>query len=241
MDEFLNSPYGIAVIVAFDVIALLAVVCITYRWLFKRIFDFFVSGICLILLSPLFLVFGVQSVQAKKRGEIENVFIRTPYIGKKGKEIRLLSYARENLQNGKFAKLPRLIDVFLGRLSFIGCKPFTAQDTVFLTEVQNDRHIAKPGLINPLVLYGDRDTDYEDMLLSDEKYAWNFAFFKDVKIFFVWLLKQIRGEGNGFLGATREGSYAEYLLRSGEITQENYEKAGQTDKKTADKTNGENK
>lgn len=229
MDEILNSPYGIAAIVAFDVLALLAVVCITYRWLFKRIFDFFVSGICLILLSPLFLIFGLQGMREKKRGELENVFARTPYIGKKGKEIRLLSFASAKLKNGKIEKLPRLIDVFLGRMSFIGYKPLDKRDYGFLTDVEKDRHIAKPGLINPLALYGDRDTDYKEMLLSDEKYAWNFAFFKDVKIFFVWLLKQIRGEGNAHLGTTRDGSYAAFLLESGEITQEDYERANQAE------------
>lgn len=228
MDEFLNSPYGIAAFVAFDIIALLAVVCITYRWLFKRIWDVLVSTICLIVLSPLFLVLGVQGANAKKRGEIERVFVRTPYIGKKGKKIYLLSFA-----SGKFAKLPRLIDVFLGRLSFIGCKPLDERDFAFLTDVERDRFLARPGLINPLALYGDRDTDYKEMLLSDEKYAWNFGFFKDVKIFFVWLLKQIRGEGNAHLGTTREGSYAEYLLANGEITQADYDKAGETEKANA--------
>ena len=216
----MNSWYGIAAFAAIDVIASIAVICITYRWLFKRLLDVLVSGVCLIALSPLFAVLCARGAAAKKRGEIDSVFVRTPYIGKKGKTVYLLAFG-----SGKFKRLPELIDVFLGKLSFIGCKAFSAGDVSFLTEVENDRHIARPGLINPLVLRGDLDTDYKEMLRSDEKYAWNFSFFKDVKIFFLWLLKQIRGEGNAYLGKTREGSYAEFLVSTGEITREAFEQA----------------
>lgn len=220
MEEFLNAWYGKAAFIAFDVIALVAVICITYRWLFKRILDILVSAVCIIVLSPLFAVLCGQGAAAKKRGEAETVFLRTPYVGKKGKTVQLLTF-----RGGKFEKLPRLFDVFLGKLSFIGCKPMCEKDVSFLTDVEKDRHIAKPGLINPLVLRGDVDTDYEEMLRSDKKYAWNFAFFKDVKIFFCWLLRQIRGEGNFYLGETRKSSYAEFLLNEGKITQADFDAA----------------
>lgn len=231
--EFLNEWYGILAFVLFDVIALFAVVYITYRWLFKRIFDLLCSSVCLIFTAPLFLLVYLKGRGAKKRDEIATIFKRKAFIGKKGREITLKTFAiySENgemsgygawLKRTGFYALPRLLDVFLGRLSVIGYKPFSAVDCAFLDDVEEDRHIARAGLINPLVLSGDEQTDYDEMLKSDCKYAWNFSFFTDVKIFFSWLLKKIRGEKNGYLGETRERSYAEQLLKEERISKEEY-------------------
>ena len=241
MDEFLKSWYGILAFVAFDAVALLLIVCITYRWLFKRICDAVNATICIIALSPLYLVIVIRALLAKKKGEIKSVFKRERFVGKKGKPVILHEFESEN-EDGEIAcaygdwisrsnlyKTARLLDVFLGRLSFIGCKPLKESDCAFLTDEEDDRHIAKIGLINPLVVSGDEQTDYEDMLVSDKKYAWNFSFFKDVKIFFTWLLKKIRGEGNGYLGTTRKGAYADYLLADNRITQADFDEAKKQD------------
>ncbi len=232
MDEFLKQWYGILAFVAFDLIALVVVACITYRWLFKRLCDFFLSLICLILLSPLYLIIYLRGRTARTRKDIEKIINSKSFVGKKGKSVKLHSFACEGensycawLKRTKFYALPRLFDVFCGRISFIGCKPFTESDCVFLSDEEEDRHLAKIGLINPLVKSGDKQTDYEEMLISDKKYADNYSFFGDVKIFFVWLLKKIRGEGNEYLGQTRQCGYAEYLLKEDRITQADYDEA----------------
>jgi hypothetical protein len=50
-----------------------------------------------------------------------------------------------------------------------------------------DRFLVRAGLIAP---YGYIQADTE--LLADEKYAWGYSLFMDVKIFFTWLLGKIR-------------------------------------------------
>ncbi|MBQ8323099.1 MAG: sugar transferase [Clostridia bacterium] len=218
--------------VAFDLLALTLVICITYRWFFKRVWEFLVSLVCLIVTSPLFLLVYLRARRAKARGELKTIVEKTRVVGKKGKTVSLHSFVCTGegsyckwLKSTKFYALPRLFDVFCGRIGIIGVKPFSESDCVFLSDTEEDRHIAKPGLINPLVKKGNKETDYEEMLLSDKKYAWNFSFFGDIGIFFNWLLKKIRGEGNEFLGETRNGSYAEYLLKEERITQADYEEA----------------
>lgn len=207
--EFFEKWYGILAVAVFDVAALTLVVCLTYRWLFKRIFDFLVSSVCLIATSP-FLLAAYLTTRKVEREE---------FVGKKGKKIALHSFG------GKFGKLLRLWDIFCGRLSFVGGKPFTAADCVFLDEDEEDRLLAKPGLINPLAIGGTSETDYDEMIASDKKYAWSFSFFGDTKIFFAWFLKMIRGEGNGYLGVTRGVSYAKALLNEERITREDYDAA----------------
>ena len=234
MEEFLSSWYGILTLVLFDVVAIFAIVCITYRWLFKRIFDFLFSLICTVLLSPLFIYILVRANGAKKRGEIAGVTRWTAYAKKNGKTVKLSAFESRNeagelagsygewLEKTKLFALAGLLDVLVGKRSFIGLKAFTRGETAFLDEVQADRLIAKTGLINPLVVCGDADTDYAEMLESDQKYAWNFSFFGDCKIFFTWLLGKIRGESNEYLGKTRERSFLDYLLERGKITQAEY-------------------
>ncbi len=188
MDEFLQEWYGVLAFVLFDLAALILIISITYRWLFKRIFDFLVSLVCIAAVSPILLWIYVRARKAKKRGEIERIFQREPFVGKKGKTVFL---RRFNGNKGKFTSLARLFDLFLGKISVIGYEPLTEAECENLTEIEFDRHITKPGLIKPYLVDGK---PREEMLKADEKYAWNFSFFGDMKIFFKWLLKKIRGQ-----------------------------------------------
>ena len=217
MEAFLSEWYGILTFVLFDVLALIVVISITYCWLFKRLLDVLISGVCLIVFSPVLLVLFLVGNSAVKDGRIEEAVSRETFVGKKEKRIALRSFA---LSKGKL--FPRLFDVFCGRVSFIGPLPMRASDCAFLDEEEEERFLVRPGLINPLVRSGDEETDYDDMLEIDVKYVKKYSFFEDVKIFFAWLLKKIRGEGNGYLGKTRQTSYAKALLDEGRITEEDY-------------------
>ena len=244
MEEFLNSWYGIALILAFDFVAVLAVICLTYRWFFKRIFDVLAAGICLVVTSPLFLAVVIRGKKFQKEheGALESLFEKEIRVGKKEKIVCLRLFKTRDeegqilgrygrwLEESKLYKLPRLLDVFFGRLSVVGVKPLTRSDAEFVEDdVEKDRFLVRAGLINPLVCVGDKETNYEEMFLSDRKYAWRFGFFGDMKIFFVWLLKTIRGDGDGYFGETRGVSYAKYLLENEQITQEDYDAAQELD------------
>lgn len=234
--NFLNEWYGILAFVLFDAVALIAAIAITYRWLFKRILDFLFAGLCILLLSPIYLAFLFVGLSQKKQGKIDSLITKKLFVGKREKEILLHFYTTETaeekesgfckflLQSGWY-KLPLLWDVFLGRLSFVGCKAFRPSEHFFLDEVEKDRTLSRPGLINPLVLSGDKHTDYQEMLISDKKYAWRFSLGKDFRIFFAWLLCLIRGEQKEVLGITIKKPYTKALLDEGKISKEDYEKA----------------
>ena len=217
MEEFLSKWYGILAFVLFDLVALTVVICITYRWFFKRFFDFFLSLFCILLLSPIYIITALVIRSAVKAGREESVLTGETFVGKKGKKITLHAFSES-----KLAKLPRIFDVLYGRLSFVGVMPLKASDCAFLDEDEEERLLVRAGLINPLVTVGDEDTDYDDMIENDVRYVKRFSFFGDLKIFFTWLIGKIRGNGNGYLGKTRTISYAKALLDEGRITQEDY-------------------
>ena len=222
----LDSWYGTLAFLIFDVIAFIAVATITYRWFFKRIFDWLAAGVCLIVLSPVYLILYIRALFAKRRGEIEKTILKIKYIGKKGKTVYLRRYALGK-KDARF-DLYSLVDVFLGRLSFIGCMPFRPSDAEFLDSNEEDRHRAKCGLIHPFILSEDEETSYDQMVENDVRYAEEFSLWLDCKIFFTWLLKTIRGEGK-VLGEIREKTYAKSLLDDERISKEDYEKALELD------------
>ncbi len=189
LEELLSEWYGVLAFVLFDLAAALFVVAVFYRLFFKRVLDFLVSLVCIALLSPVLLYLCVRARNAKKRGETDGILTTEPFVGKKGKIVYLHRYAGNF---GKWSALARLFDLFLGKISVIGYLPLTEEECERLTEIEYDRHIAKPGLIHPFKVYG---VARENMLKADEKYAWNFSFFGDLKIFFTWLIKKIRGQG----------------------------------------------
>ena len=235
IDKLLSEWYGVLAFVLFDVIAFVAIIAIAWRWLFKRVFDFLTAILCLIVASPLFLVVVIRGKAFKKSSGVTLPLIeKTPKVGKKGKTILLRSFrfADEDgdlfgnygrwLQRTKLYKLPALLDVLAGRLAFVGVRAFSETDAEFVYEEDEERFLCRAGLINPLVLTGDEQTTYEEMIESDKRYALHLGLFRDVRIFFAWLLNLIREGKDEYLGITREKTYAETLLEEGEITEEDY-------------------
>lgn len=237
MGEFLKTWYGMTLFIAFDAIAVIAVMAIAYRWFFKRFWDILISLLCMIVLSPFYLFIFVRGrLFQKHTGAMRSLISREFFVGKKAKTIALHtfcftddegdvagSYGRM-LKKTELYKLPRVFDVFCGKLSFIGVKRLSFADAAFVAESDEGRYSVRAGLIDPLVLTGDDETDYEEMFRSDLTYVRRLSLFGDLKIFFCWLIKKIRGEKkSSWLGVTSEKSYAELLLESGEITREDFD------------------
>lgn len=235
MGEFLKTWYGIALFIAFDAVAAIAVIAITYRWFFKRLLDIVASLVCMLVLSPVWLFVLVRGRLFQKRtGAMKSLISREFFVGKKAKTIVLHtfcftddegdeagSYGRM-LKKTRFYKLPCIFDVFCGRLSFIGVKRLSLADAALVSESDEGRYSVRAGLINPMVLSGSGEADYKEMFASDLSYVKKLGLFGDMKIFFGWLVKRIRGEKSGWPGITAEKTYAEVLLEEGEITQEDF-------------------
>lgn len=240
MGDFLKTWYGITIFLLFDLIALTLVICITYRWLSKYILDWLASLVCIVILSPLYAVIFIRAAIEKANGRLKSIFAYQSAVGQKGKNIRLSTFETKD-ENGqmhaygewltrtKLYTLSKFFDLFLGKVSIVGVKPFTEGDCVFLSNEEEERHTVRPGFINPLVLRDKQIADYDQMIANDLQYASKFSFFGDCKIFLKWMVKCIRGEDNGYLGNTRDVSYAQALLDEQRITQADYDEAMRTE------------
>ena len=250
MNEFLSQWYGILIFVLFDVAAFIAIASITYRWLFKRLFDILAAAVCILLCSPILLVVYVRGKRMQGIcSQPEKLLEKSLFIGKNGKKINLTKFATRDkdgdvigeygawLERTKLNLLPRLFDVFLGKLSFIGTKAFTIADAEMLSETDEEKLLVRPALIHPSIAKGEVEPTYLSLIQTEVEYAKNYSFFGDIKIFFQYLLRVIRGENNVFFGETAEKTYAKVLLEKGEITQEDYdgvqEYAREEEQKTA--------
>ena len=133
-----------------------------------RFFDIFLSGIALIVLSPLFIL---VMIILKLTGEGE-MFFHQKRVGKNKKNIYLFKFATmyknsENigtktitikndprilpvgrfLRDFKINELPQLINIFKGEMSFIGPRPLTNETFSFYSEeIQKKIASIEPGL-----------------------------------------------------------------------------------------------
>jgi lipopolysaccharide/colanic/teichoic acid biosynthesis glycosyltransferase len=151
---------------------------------FKRLFDLIVSGLALLLLSPLFAITAIRI----KRESPGPVFYRGPRLGRGGKVFHILKFrtmretpesyngsritARDDeritplglrLRESKLNEFPQLWNVFKGEMSLVGPRPEDPQVAAhWLESVRHEICSIRPGITSPAsVLYR-----HEEQLLT---------------------------------------------------------------------------
>lgn len=108
MGEFLRTWYGLTLFIVFDAAAAIAVLAIGWRWVFKRIFDFLASVVCMAVLSPAFLAVFVRGKLLQRRtGEPRTLISREYCVGKKAKAdcAARLSHRQRSRGGGEIQRL----------------------------------------------------------------------------------------------------------------------------------------
>ena len=164
-----------------------------YARFWKRFFDFILSLLALIVLSPVLLILIVVGAIAM-RG---NPFFVQPRPGKKGKDgrekifylIKLRSMNNKRGENGDLLpddqllgkygawlrstsldELPELANIVSGRLSICGPRPFLIRDVVFMSDAQRRRHDVRPGLTGLAQVSGRNNITWEQKIEFDLEY-----------------------------------------------------------------------
>ena len=159
-----SAWWGIAimVVVAFALWMLLS--ALFYRAFFKRFYDMLLSGIALIILSPILLVLMIiGAIKMKgnpfftqlRPGKNEKIFklikFRTMTCEKDEQgnllpdEKRLTKYGKI-LRATSLDELPELINIFIGNMSIVGPRPLLVRYLPLYNEKQKHRHDVRPGL-----------------------------------------------------------------------------------------------
>lgn len=218
-----------------------------YAKCFKRVIDFTLSVIALIVLSPVLLVLIIVGAIAMKG----NPFFFQPRPGKKGKDgkekifklikLRTMSNAKDKDGNllpddqrlGKYGawlrstsldELPELINIALGSLSICGPRPFLVRDVVFMTEEQRRRHDVRPGLTGLAQVNGRNNITWEQKMEFDLEYIdKGITFVGDVKIVLQTVGKVLRRSDTVREGTVSDMDFGDWLLQEGKVNKNEYD------------------
>lgn len=190
-----------------------------YARYIKRLMDFFLSFLAIIVLSPVLLIltiigavvmkgnpFFVQERPGKidpKTGK-ERIFklikFRTMTC-EKDKGGNLLPDERRITPYGNFLRhtsldeLPELFNILKGDMSIVGPRPLLVKYLPLYTERQRHRHDVRPGLTGLAQVNGRNTLSWEDRFEIDLQYVKNISFLGDIKIITYTLKKVLIREG----------------------------------------------
>lgn len=184
-----------------------------YAKFFKRLIDFVLSLIALIVLSPVLLILIILGAIKMKGnpfftqlrpGKNEKIFklikFRTMTNEKDADgnllpdEQRLIKYGRI-LRATSLDELPELLNIIKGDMSIIGPRPLLVKYLPLYNSEQRHRHDVRPGLTGYAQAHGRNAVTWEDRFKMDVWYTRNVSFKVDVGIFFDTIKAVLKHEG----------------------------------------------
>lgn len=136
-------------------------------------------------------------------------------------EERLTSFGRM-LRAASLDELPQIFNILKGEMSFIGPRPHLIEDMLFMTSEQRQRHNVLPGLSGLAQVNGRNAITWDDKLAYDVEYVRKLTFRLDVSIAFRTVITLLTRKGINEDGNMTHENLAEYLLRLGRVTPEEY-------------------
>lgn len=171
-----------------------------YAKYIKRILDFVLSLMALIVLSPLLailIILGAVFMRGNpfftqaRPGKNEKIFKLIKFRtmdnrnDKDGKllpdDVRLNKYGRI-LRSASLDELPELINILIGNMSIVGPRPLLVKYLPRYNEEQRHRHDVRPGLTGYAQAHGRNAVTWEEKFKMDVWYTRNISFITDVKV-----------------------------------------------------------
>lgn len=171
-----------------------------YAKYIKRILDFVLSLMALIVLSPLLVILiilgavfmrGNPFFTQARPGKDEKIFKLIKFrtmdnrSDKDGKllpdDVRLNKYGRI-LRSTSLDELPELINILIGDMSIVGPRPLLVKYLPRYNEEQRHRHDVRPGLTGYAQAHGRNAVTWEEKFKMDVWYTRNISFITDVKV-----------------------------------------------------------
>lgn len=212
-----------------------------YAKYFKRIIDFCLSLIALIILSPLLLVLivlgtvfmrGNPFFTQKRPGKDEKIFklikFRTMDNRKDDDgnllpdEVRLNRYGKF-LRSTSLDELPELVNIVKGDMAIVGPRPQLVRDMVFMTQEQRKRHSVRQGLTGWAQVNGRNAISWEDKFKYDLEYVDKVSFLFDVKIIFMTVASVFKRDGITMDDMATAMDFGDYLLSNNDVKKDEYD------------------
>ena len=187
-----------------------------YAHFFKRIFDFTLSLIAILLLSPVLLILTVVGAIAmkgnpfftqlrpgkisKKNGE-ERIFKMVKFrtmSNAKDKDgnllpddVRLNKYGRF-LRSTSLDELPELFNILVGNMSIVGPRPLLVRYLPYYTDEERHRHDVRPGLTGLAQVNGRNHLSWDERFAMDVHYARSVTLAMDISILWKTVINVIK-------------------------------------------------
>ena len=195
-----------------------------YKYVLKRVIDFILVFIILVVVGPILLLITIWLHFANKGA---GAFFTQERPGKDGKIFRVIKFktmtderdtdgnllpdAQRLTKVGRFVRstsideLPQLINVLKGNMALIGPRPLLPQYLPLYSKEQARRHEVRPGITGWAQVNGRNAISWSKKFELDVWYVDHCSFLLDLKIIFMTIKKVFVREGiNSDTSATME-------------------------------------
>lgn len=219
LEKLVTTWWGVSIIVILALAVWLLLSSALYRLFFKRFYDILLSGLALLVLSPILLILIIVGAikmkgnpfftqlrpgKINKRTGKEKIFNLIKFrtmTNEKDAEGNLLPDEKRLTKYGKFLRstsldeLPELINIFIGNMSIVGPRPLLVKYLSRYNDEQRKRHNVRPGLTGYAQVHGRNALTWEEKFCLDVEYIQKISLFGDVKIIFQTVLAVFKREG----------------------------------------------
>lgn len=183
-----------------------------YQLFGKRILDILLSGIALIVLSPIILIVGILVriklgspiiFKQERPGKSEKIFSMYKFRTMTDERDHNGEYLPDEIRLTKFGKmlratsldeLPELWNILKGDMSIVGPRPLLVEYLPLYSEKQRKRHKVRPGLTGLAQVNGRNAISWEEKFDLDVYYVDKISFFNDLIIIIQTCKKVIKKE-----------------------------------------------
>ena len=177
--------YFIVLIVLSGIVCWIGLSALFYRQFFKRFYDVVLSGLALVLLSPLLLITAIlvriklgspilfKQERPGKNEKIFNLYKFRSMTDKRDEngnllpdEVRLTKFGKI-LRSTSIDELPELFNIIKGDMSIIGPRPLLVRYLPRYNEEQHHRHDVRPGLTGYAQAHGRNTVSWEEKFKMD--------------------------------------------------------------------------
>lgn len=184
-----------------------------YDRVIKRIIDLVLSGIALLVLSPVYLILAIivriklgspVLFSQERPGKNEKVFRMYKFRsmtdardadGNLLPDEERLTHFGAALRATSLDELPELWNIFKGDMSIVGPRPLLVRYLPRYNERQHRRHDVRPGLTGWAQVNGRNAISWEQKFEYDVEYVEKESFLFDVKILFMTVGKVLHRSG----------------------------------------------
>ncbi len=178
-----------------------------YKRCIKRVLDFLLASMALIVLSPVLIVLAILVrvklgspvlFRQERPGLNEKIFTLCKFrtmTDERDEQGNLLPDAVRLTKFGKFLRstsldeLPELLNIWKGDMSIIGPRPLLVSYLPWYTEEEKLRHTVRPGLTGLAQVSGRNFLDWDRRLAKDVEYVRGLSFAMDLKV--LWLTVKV--------------------------------------------------